>query len=72
MQCHDEVTLAGVLQRTLIGGFDFDLVVLTMYARWTLRGSGVDFDALIPINSFDLKVRYAYDVSCVGHRCYLY
>ena len=32
----------------------------------------IDRDVAISIYTFDLKVRYTYDGTCVGHRCYLH
>ena len=72
MHRHDLVTLPGALQSALVGGFYFALIVLAVNARWTIGWASVDLDVVVSPNGFDLKVRYAYDNACVGHRCYLH
>ena len=71
-QRHQLVALPCVFEGAQMCGFDLDAVVLAVDTSGSLGGSGIDLDALISIDPFDLQVRYAYDVSCVGHRCYLH
>ncbi len=59
MQSEHLVALPRVLQSALGGGFDPESLVLAMNAARALRGPGIDLDAVIAINAFDRKVRYA-------------
>ena len=69
VQRHDLVALSRVLQGPLVRRFDHDALALTMNARWSFGRFGIHLNTSISVNPFDLKIRYAYDVSQVGHRC---
>jgi len=58
-------------ERALIGCLDLDPIMLAMDAQRPFGRPGIDLNALIPLDPLDpldLKVRHAWNVSCVGHR----
>ena len=69
---HQLFTMAGLLKCPLIGRFDFGVGTRSLATNRTLAGSRIDLDMIASIYPVDLKVRYAYDMTIVGHVFYLH
>ncbi|WP_373090171.1 hypothetical protein, partial [Zhongshania sp.] len=68
VQGHHLIPLAGVLYRPEMRGLNPQAIALTMFTRRPVHRLCPDFDPFPANYPFNLKVRYAYNSSCVGHR----
>ena len=68
MQGEDLITLTRVLERAQVSGFDTQTGMLAVHAGRPDTGPRPHLNALMALYTFNLKPRYAYNSSCVGHR----
>lgn len=69
VQGHHLVAQTGVFDRSLVSGFDMQLLTLAVFAGWPSFRPGPYFQIFLVIYPFNFQLRYAYNCSSEGHRC---
>jgi len=73
VQNHHLITPPGVLHRALVGGLNPQLGAAAMLAAGLpAEGPGPDINPALAFDPHYFQARYAYNHSCVGHRCSLH